>query len=74
MIHSEKNLNIKHGGKMKIIPLVSNKIRIEFENGDAIEIYESPTWNGIKIQGGKRLEKWIGRHFYKIMPAGGGEK
>ena len=61
------------GDNMKIIPLLENKIKIVFENGEAIEVYELPNGNGIKISEEKELRKLMG-NFYKIVPAGGGER
>ena len=58
---------------MKVIPIVENKIKIEFENGETIEVYESPNGNGIIVEYAKILKHSHGR-FYKIVPAGGGEK
>jgi len=57
---------------MKIIPLFENKIKIEFDDGETIEIYESPNWHVITLEEGKKLDEWIGKNTYKIVPAEGG--
>jgi len=48
---------------MKILPIASNKVRIEFEDGKIIDLYEG-VYDTIRVGKEYTLRKWIGGKYY----------